>query len=267
MKIIDVHAHAYPDSLAPKAMAGLCAVNKSAVPATDGTVSGLLKAMDRGGVYASFVLPIATKPKQAPSILKWVKSFASERLIPFGSVHPFSENFEHDLDAFRSAGIKGIKLHPMYQDFCVDDRKVFPLYEALSGMDFTVLFHAGYDIAFPESRNASADKFVKVMDNFPKLRIVAAHMGGWKRYCEVRELLCGRDIWFDTSFINEIPETLRKDIFASHDMEKFLFGTDCPWAYAEDMAALLRSLPELNAESIENIFHKNAEKLLSLTNM
>ncbi len=264
MKIIDVHTHAYPDALAPKAMAGLCAVNRDVEPATDGTASGLLEAMDRGGVSVSFVLPIATKPKQAPSILKWIRSFSSERLIPFGSVHPFSENFEQELEAFRSAGIKGIKLHPMYQDFSVDDRSVFPVYEALSDMNFTVIFHAGYDIAFPESMNASADKFVTVMENFPELRIIAAHMGGWKRYREVRELLCGRDIWFDTSFINEIPEGLRREIFASHDMEKFLFGTDCPWARAEYMAALLESFPELSAESREKIFYRNAERLLNL---
>ena len=264
-KIIDVHAHAYPDALAHKAMDGLCKVNSGTVPAADGTIAGLIHAMDRGGIAACCMLPIATRPKQAASILKWVSGLLEQytsRIIPFGSVHPFSDNFEKELEGFKKAGIKGIKLHPMYQDFAADDRRAFPVYEALQAMGFIVLFHAGYDIAYPESRNASADKFVVIMDNFPKMKIIAAHMGGWKKYREVRDILCGRKIWMDTSFINEIPSPLRKEIFSSHDMEKFLFGTDCPWAYPENLSALIESFPELSENDKEKIFHINAEKLL-----
>lgn len=228
MKIIDVHTHAYPDALSGRAMAGLQKANPTAIPSTDGTVSGLIEAMDSGGVSSAWVLPIATKPRQAPSILKWICSIRSDRIMPFGSVHPESENIVAELRAFKEAGVKGIKLHPMYQNFAANDHKAFPLYEELSSMGFLVMFHAGWDVGFPESQNASADKFAEVLNNFPKMKVILAHMGGWRRNRDVRQHLCGRQVWFDTSFIEEIPSDERRELFNSHGTDLFLFGTDCP---------------------------------------
>ena len=48
--------------------------------------------------------------------------------------------------------------------------------------------------------------------------------------------------------------------FGSH---RVLFGTDCPWADQALEVAAIRALP-LTSEEKENIFHRNAEKLLQL---
>lgn len=262
MKIIDVHTHAYPDVLAAKAMAGLCKANPTAVPSTDGTLKGLLSVMDGDGIAQSWVLPIATKPHQAESILKWICSFRSERLLPFASVHPKSENFVQELRSARDAGIKGIKLHPMYQDFAADDPNVFPLYEEISSLGFIAMFHAGWDVGFPQSRNASADKFAKVLQDFPKMRMILAHMGGWRREHDTLQWLCGKDVWFDTSFIEEIPPEERKRMFKKHGTDKFLFGTDCPWAMPGRCVRFVEEMPELSSDDKEKIFFRNAEKLI-----
>ena len=262
MKIIDVHAHAYPDVLAAKAMAGLCKANPSATPSTDGTIKGLLSAMSAGGIDVSWVLPIATKPHHAESILKWICSFRGGKLMPFASVHPRSENFVRELREIKAAGIKGIKLHPMYQNFAADDPSVFPLYEEISSSGFITMFHAGWDVGFPESRNASADKFAKVLKNFPEMKIILAHMGGWRREHDTLQWVCGKKVWFDTSFIEEIPPEERKKMFNAHGTDKFLFGTDCPWAFSGECVKFIDNMPELSSSDKEKIFFKNAEALI-----
>ena len=65
--IIDFHTHTFPDSIAARAVDSL---SKEAhiVPYTDGTVSGLLNSMDKGGIDMSVLLPVATASSQVESI-------------------------------------------------------------------------------------------------------------------------------------------------------------------------------------------------------
>lgn len=263
MRIIDVHTHAFPDSLANKAISGLVKFSGPYQPFTDGTISGLLSSMDKAGISASFILNIATKPAQAESIRKWCLKIKSERIFPLGSVHPFSENAVKEVESFYNSGIKGIKLHPMYQNFAINDKRVFPVYETIGKLNMFVIIHAGYDLAFPTNENSSIDKINDVLTNFPKLRLVAAHFGGWKKWREVYSSLCGKNIYFDTSFIREVPPELRKKIFMSHDRNKFLFGTDCPWDNQKFVVDFINNVPEIDSEFKEYVFYKNADNLMN----
>jgi hypothetical protein len=47
--VIDFHTHVFPDDIAPKAIASL-QVQGNILAASDGTVSGLLRSMDRAGI-------------------------------------------------------------------------------------------------------------------------------------------------------------------------------------------------------------------------
>ena len=87
MPIIDMHVHAFPDALAQRAMAALEGpTDWKAIG--DGTVGGLLRSMDAAGIDASVICNIATKPSQVEPIFQWCTQIASERIIPFPSVHP-----------------------------------------------------------------------------------------------------------------------------------------------------------------------------------
>ena len=86
MPVIDVHAHAFPDQLARRAVShieGLAGVRA----VLDGTVSSLLRSMDAAGIERSIVLSIATKPSQFDSILAWSRTVESQRihLPPLGA--------------------------------------------------------------------------------------------------------------------------------------------------------------------------------------
>lgn len=266
MKVIDFHTHAFPDDLAEKALAVLQEHSGNYRAHHDGTVRGLLASMDRAGIERAVVVSIATKPSQVPRITDWSIGIAGERIIPFASLHPLYRDFQKELDRIVAAGLKGIKLHPMYQEFTVDDPALFPLYRAMAERGLIALFHAGNDIAFPVTGQASPLRFRRLLEAVPRLKLVVSHLGGWTAWEEVEENLLGEPVYLETSFgISEAePKQFRK-IIDNHPPDLLLFGTDSPWIDQEKELAAWKTLP-LSRERKEKIFHKNAERLLGLPN-
>jgi hypothetical protein len=262
MRIIDIHAHAFPDNIAAKAMANLRKLNAPYEPFTEGTVSALLSSMDNAGIRTSFVLNVATKPEQAAVIRKWSREISSERIAPVGSVHPDSANFREEIAGFQADGVKGIKFQPMYQNFAIDEKRMFPIYEQIAASGMFLVFHSGEDIAFPGSRNCSVDKIARVAASFPELKIVAAHFGGWRAWPEVLQHLCGKNIFIETSFMHEVEGQLRGRILSRHDRQRFLFGTDSPWGDQKAQVEFIRNLPDIDEDFKEGIFFRNVALLL-----
>ncbi len=264
MRAIDFHTHAFPDDLAQKAITALEEHSGDYKAHHNGTIRGLLASMDRAGIEKAVVVSIATKPSQVPRITDWSISIASERIIPFASLHPLYRDFKPELDRIRAAGLKGIKLHPMYQEFTVDDPALFPLYRAVAERGLIALFHAGNDIAFPVTGQASPRRFRRLLEEIPEFQIVVSHLGGWTDWDEVEEELLGRPVYLETSFgIYEAqPEQFRR-ILDSHPPDYFLFGTDSPWLDQAKELAAWKALP-ISEERKEKIFHLNAERLLDL---
>jgi len=126
------------------------------------------------------------------------------------------------------------------------------------------MFHAGADIGFPGCRNASVEKIRTVIDNFPKMTAIAAHFGGWNEWNEVSSLLCGKNIFLDTSFINEVDPSLRRGILSRHNPELFLFGTDCPWGSQKKQVDFICSCEEISPALRDGIFYGNAARLLGI---
>ena len=81
---------------------------------------------------------------------------------------------------------------------------------------------------------------------------------------EVEEYLVGTDIIFDTAFsLFEMSEEQIMRIITNHTAKKIVFGTDSPWEDAAMTISKINSLP-LSAQEKEDIFYKNATKLLNL---
>jgi predicted TIM-barrel fold metal-dependent hydrolase len=263
-KVIDIHTHAFPDFLAEKAIAALEATSGEEKACLNGTVADLLRSMDRSGIEISVICSIATNPKQVPAITNWSREIASDRIIPFPSIHPDYADFRDELARIKDLGMKGIKMHPQYQGFEIDEDRVMPLYEALASRDLILVVHAGFDISFPTDPSASPDKTARVIERFPELRLIACHFGGWRQWKEVRRELAGKDLYFETSYtIGDLPEDKIVELIALHDEDKILFGTDSPWRNQAQSIQEVNSLP-ISTEMKQNIFHRNAEKLLGL---
>jgi predicted TIM-barrel fold metal-dependent hydrolase len=270
--IIDFHTHAFPDALAPRAVAQLT-INAAAsgyTPLTDGTVAGLIASMDRAGIARSVVCNIATNPRQ----MKKVNDFAiscmeNPRLIPLGSVNPHAtpEEIDTELTRLKTAGIPGIKLHPDYMKVEIDSEKFTPILAACAEKNLFVITHAGFDPVEPDHIHCSPDMVLRVMDRHPALKLVVAHAGGFDCEREVPDKLCATPVWLDTSLcaVRRAKSAewgdLCGEILRRHDPARVLFATDTPWSDPAAEIAFVRSLG-LSEEITDGILGGNARALV-----
>ncbi len=264
MDIIDFHTHTFPDDLADRAIASLKANSPESINHTDGTLSGLLQSMENCGIKHSVVLPVATKPSQIPVINGNCLRLRSKHITAFGALHPQTPNLEQEIAFLKENNIPGIKFHPEYQNFYVDDNALFPIYEQLSAAGLIVVFHAGKDPGPFTCDHALPSSLKTVHKNFPSLRIVAAHMGGWKLWDEVERHLCGLPVFLDTSAVSDnISEEQFKRILNKHGADNILFGTDSPWFDQCQMTKWINSI-DLSDSVKSRIFYENGRRLLTL---
>jgi predicted TIM-barrel fold metal-dependent hydrolase len=259
--IVDFHAHAFPDAIAPRAMARLELEHCKAKH--DGTVSGLLRSMDRAGIDKAVVCSIATKPEQFAPILRWSRAVASDRLIPFASVHPSDPDAVARIREVKESGLKGIKLHPYYQDFDLGDERLDSFYQAIADSGLVLVSHTGYDMAFPQDQRAAPLKSLRLTSRFPPLRFVATHFGAWQDWDEVERQLIGKPLTLEISLTLEYlsSEVVRRMILA-HPFDRVLFGTDSPWGDSLEALQRLRAL-ELDDVLFRKISWENAMRLLA----
>lgn len=264
INVIDFHVHGFADDLAERAVEKLASVSKL-TPSTDGTIRGIKASMKSAGVNKSVVLPIATKPQQTRKINQWAVSVQDEDIIAFGTVHPDYEDWECELQWLKASGIKGIKFHPEYQWFDVDDERMFPIYEKAAELGLIMIFHAGADIGFPPPYHCMPERLRNVVRSFPDAKIVAAHMGGYDSWNEVERFLVGESLYFDTSFsLHKMDREQFMRIGYMHGFERLLFATDSPWGSQHDELERLGKMG-LPDEILEAILGGNAAKLLGLT--
>lgn len=261
--IIDFHTHCFPDDLAPRAMSKLS--QNSRLPSHhDGTLSGLKESAKKAGIDICVVLPIATKPTQTRTINRWALSIMNDDIISFGTIHPDYEDWQAEIEWLKSNHFKGVKFHPDYQDFFVDDKKMYPIYDAIVQSNMIILFHSGVDPAFNPPYHCTPQRLSKVLKDFPSAKMIAAHMGGYRFFNETLEFLLGKDIYLDTSFFfGEVELNNPEEVFLKHGIEKILFATDSPWKDQKKEVEYVENL-NLTTSQIEMIFEKNATSLLRI---
>ena len=261
---IDFHTHAFPDALAPSAMASLARSGGALAPCTDGTASGLVSRMDEAGVNVSVVLNIAVKPAHQASILRSALHMRSERLIPFASAHPDAPDAAEFLEEIARLGIPGIKLHPCYQHFQVDDPRYYSLYRSIGRLGLITVFHAGMDIGCPPPCPCAPEALAKALPAFDGSPVVAAHFGGYMYWDRAAAVYRGTGIYIDTSYSHgRVIVPLAKEVIDSVGCDHVLFGSDAPWSDPAHEAALIQSLG-LTPREEEAIFSDNARRLLGL---
>ena len=259
--IVDFHAHVFPDALAARAISHL--EHSGGVKAFhDGRVSSLLASMDAAGIATAVVCSIATKPEQFDPILKWSKEIASSRIVALPSLHPMGPDPVGQARQVAEAGFCGIKLHPYYQDFDVDDERLFPLYRTLDTLGLLVVCHTGFDFAFARARKADPVHILRVVERVPGLKFIATHMGAWDDWDEVERHLLGKPITMDISLSIELLGRERaRAMLMAHPMDHIVFGTDSPWTSQAETLHLARTL-ELGDERNSALLWKNAQRLL-----
>ncbi len=263
--IIDAHTHIFPDWVAGKALSTVMSNMKGKLNAcTDGTLGGLLASMDNAGVDVSVILPVATSPGQGRGILQWIKTAPfSPRIIFFGSVHPEDPDYGNQIREMADLGLQGLKFHPAYQNFPVNSKEAYAVYEEALKHNLVLYFHAGYDPSVPGCDFTSVERYAVLAKDFHGSKIVLAHGGGYDEWDRVLDLLGDKGCYFDIAFVLENMKRDEKALELYRQNEDyFLFGTDSPWRDQKKYADLIRNSETLTQEQKEKLFFGNVQKLI-----
>lgn len=269
MKIIDIHSHFYTER--DEETVDYLKQAGHILPGTDGSAGGLNNYMRKHGISFSVNMPVAWKPesvRQANDLME-KQNKRNFNIISFAAIHPALGRVEmhSELERIKSAGFKGVKIHPQEQSFWPDSDEMSPVYEFCGREGLVVLTHAGAgsDTRFEkEEIRARPERIAAVLRQYPKLKLIAAHMGGLNMWDEAERFLLGKNIYFDTAYITIMPRELLKYFILRHGVERVLYGTDYPWQDAGVIGGMvLNVVPQL--ESAEKIMYKNAEKLLGIS--
>lgn len=262
--LFDAHIHIFPDKLKGKVLPKLS--ETACTPYhRDETLSEAIKENKKHGVTHALALHIATNPKQQTSVNDFAVSSQSENIFCFGSVHPNSDDKINELYRIKSLGLKGIKLHPDYQDFLTTDKNVYGIYETCQDLGLMISFHTGFDPYSPDLIHNPPSYMKKVADDFPKLTIISAHMGGMNMSDEVLETLAGTpNVFLDTAMSSYFSNPKKfEEIARKHGLDKILFGTDSPWSTATDEINIIEQTKLTNSEK-DMIYFKNACRLFNI---
>lgn len=262
--IIDFHTHIFPAGMAKKALSNL--KEKAGIPHfADGTAQCLAVSMEAAGIDISIVSRITTRPEPVPYIHRWLRGIRRPGILPMATWHPDLPVDNGSIEQLQKQGFSCVKLHPDYQGFYVDDKRMFPFYEAAEASGMPVLFHAGLDQGLPPPLHAPPRRLITVHRNFPGLKMIAAHMGGEANYEETEQYLLGREIYLDTSFVLRVmPVSTLKRFVQKHPVERILFGSDSPWKDQGEELDYLLSIPFLSQGTKEKIAGANAAELLGI---
>jgi len=266
--LIDCHLHAFPDAIAARTLQKLADIARMP-PRTAGTEADTRRMLEYWQVDYGILLQIATRPGQEPRVNRWAAAQQHGRLLCFGSVHPDSPDAIGQLQQIKALGLRGVKLHPDYQNFTVDDPRLFPLYAEIARLGLPVVFHTGRDPLSPEQLHATPQGIATVAARFPQLTVIAAHMGGMDRnfsFDESERLLCGsfRNLYLDTAMAAvHCPTEQFVRMVRAHGADRILFATDCPWDTPPHAYELIDRCG-FTAEERADICWRNAARLFSL---
>lgn len=303
--IIDIHTHTFPDKIASKVLSKLSGTG-GLMPYTDGTVTGLLNSMKQQGIDYSVIVPIVTNPSQLNTInntaIEINEKYADKGIISFGSLHPDNEDYNSIIKSLAANGIKGIKLHPVFQGVAFDDIRFMRIISSACEHNLPILVHGGYDVSFPGVALVTPKEIRNVVEQVRPTNMIMAHMGAWGFWDEMIELLKEHKVMMDTSFSLTLPRiSYEDDEELAHlnnivpdsnhlvingkktvqvnldklDNEKFVkmvrlagaqnvfYGSDSPWNLQDESANLVRE-SGLTQQECDMILGENAAKLLGL---
>lgn len=190
------------------------------------------------------------------------------RLIPFCDVNPFlfARPAEELKRLVEEEGFRGLKLYPTYQQYYLNDSRMYPVYRTAQDLGVPVLIHTGSSI-FRGARLKYGDPLHldDVAVDFPDLKLVMAHSG--------------RGVWYDRAFfmsrlhrnvymeISGLPPSKLLEYFPDlgRNADKVIFGSDWPGMpnikRNIDAVAALTPMPP---GAVEKILGGNAARLLGL---
>ncbi|MCR5528988.1 MAG: amidohydrolase family protein [Saccharofermentans sp.] len=262
-EIINSHCHIYPAKIAERAVEGIKSFYDLDM-SLNGMTDDLIRDGNEIGVVHYLVHSVATVPKQVRSINEFIAEEVRSHdglFTGFGTMHPDSEDLEGDFEHLLSLGLKGVKLHPDFQQFALDSDKAAKLGEVISKGNIPILVHCG-DPRYSYSNPEQTEKF---LEKFPDLKVIGAHFGGWSMWDDAIRLLPKfRNFYVDcSSSLYLMTPAKAKEIIDAFGAERVLWGSDYPmWESKAEMERFEKI--DLTEEEKDLILYRNAARFLGL---
>lgn len=228
--------------------------------------TSLVAYMDRLGVDKCFISGHAAIGPDFSlgneEVAQAVKEFPNRiyGLITFNPNYP--KEMEEELKKYAKAGFVGIKLHPVFHNYCVDRENYKLAWEFAQDHSLFILAHSwlGADpLGRAPASPASPELFLRFIENYPIVPVILAHAGGTyagvkqttrmaSHYKNVYLDICG---WrYSFTWIHELVNQAGE--------QKIIYGSDFPWY---DFASSLGRI------CLANISQSAKEKILGINIM
>lgn len=273
--IIDIHTHTFPEKIADNAIAHMennivkgqgFEVKCARIP----TFQGLSESTKRAGMDLSIVCPVATNERQPEKINRLAAQMNEKsketRVFSFGAIHPDCKNYKEIIDDIVAMDLKGIKLHPDYQNTFFDDERYIRIVDYAANKGLGIIVHAGEDVGLPTPIHCTPDMILNLWKHIQPEKLILAHMGGWRLWDEVEEKLIGLPLYLDTAVVlnSKFPVKLSAEQFRrmvrEHGIQRILYGTDSPW-YEQTQALKDFYSAKLEKDEEKLILGENANRL------
>ena len=271
-KIFDIHTHTYPEKIADRAVESLEKFydfygDYGFAVAGKGTYADLSSMAEENNVVGYLLFSVATNPTQVEKVNDSIASLAKKsreegfQTVGFLGMHQDYPDFEKELIRCEDMGLCGVKIHPDIQRFDLLDERFYKICEIAEGR-LALCLHIGD--SREEYQYSSPLKLKKVLDDFPKLKVIAAHLGGYMNWSVAKEHLWNREnLWYDLSSVlwSEIDRKLLHECIRDFAPDRVMFGSDYPVSKPDNYLKLFDKL-DLDDTLREKILYKNAYSFL-----
>lgn len=229
-----------------------------------GTLDDTTASMSRTGIERAWMLPVATKAKRVRETNDWVLATcaANPQFTPFATLHARDPQWREELDRVVAAGARGVKLHVQLQlqegSKHLLSEEMMNVFEAIERADVLMITCTFFADEIGTGRPGASLRLLDVLTAFPRLRMIAAHMGAMFNWNGGAEPILGSRAFLDLAYVPGLIEPNRLvEMIRQHGAEKILFGTDIPYADPQYILDTFMDLP-LNDDEREAILWRNA---------
>lgn len=227
------------------------------------TVPNLTREMEELRITRSAILPIDFPVLSDNATHALTASREEEKLIGFGSVHPYAKDPEKRLDEQLARGARAIKMHPAVQCVRPDDARAMRLYRACGARGLPILWHCGpVGIEPPLGRYLSRVRFYeKPIAENPKTTFILGHSGALEMELALDLARRYPNVWLETS--SQSLSAVRRIVERAPE-DRIVYGSDWPFYHQAIALAKVLIATEGKRDLRHKILYANAARVLRL---
>ena len=199
-----------------------------------------------------------------------------EDLFGFGTIDFTKDNLCEQVYEIHQLGLHGIKMHPAFQKFKVDEERACQVYEVAEKYGLPISFHTG--IHWYRISHYNTLLYDEVAYRFPALKICMEHVGGYSFFNEAVAVMCNNKKRVYAGLTSVFDKEMNKYWYLGKEKVKDLiwltgigqsvFGLDFPYNDVQKTKDAIRSLNEcleemgVGEEDKEKVFGGNLLKMI-----